>query len=258
MEPMSERLSPAWVFGMFLRNLYPEHADCVDEINNAWRKDKANALKLEFDAVEKVIDILKRAAREGDIQVWDDDVGLIDMMECRRGELDLFGDVDYDAGIFTRSPDAGGILTVVESRSRREYLHIRFGRAGVVKVLQQELAKKRVEPQLQAELAKISGTDTTAETATPDTPPARLPPGPSPTYDYDLLKEEAFRLFRERGLPARNTINKKWRTRADLERALGDFITNQSGGEEPARSTLQRFAQRTIDDWKQQQADNDR
>jgi hypothetical protein len=168
-----QRLLPAFVFRMFLRNLYPEHAARADEINNEWLR-KADPLHLLFEAARKVYDIIARAVREGDIQVLDDDVGLIDVMECRRGELDLFGDVDYDAGIFIRSWNAGGILRIVESRSRREYLHIRFGRAGVVKVFEMELAKKRVQPQLQAEFAEITATETSPAPSSP----APVPPKP--------------------------------------------------------------------------------
>jgi hypothetical protein len=78
-------------------------------------------------------------------------------------------------------------------------------------------------------------------------------PGAPPTYDYDVVKGEAFRLFKKkRGLPER-TGEDGWRTRADLERALAEFSL-RIYEKEPAKRTLQDFAQRAIDEWTAQKA----
>jgi hypothetical protein len=83
--------------------------------------------------------------------------------------------------------------------------------------------------------------------------PAREKGGAPPKYDYDMIRGEAFRLFRAHGLPDREGDD-GWQTRADLERCLAEFCKTIHG-EEPVKSTLQELAKRAIADWKKAEAD---
>jgi hypothetical protein len=83
--------------------------------------------------------------------------------------------------------------------------------------------------------------------------PARDKGGAPPKYDYDMVRGEAFRLFRAHGLPDREGDD-GWQTRADLERCLAEFCM-AIHGEAPVKSTLQEFAKRAIADWKKAEAD---
>jgi hypothetical protein len=90
-----------------------------------------------------------------------------------------------------------------------------------------------------------------------DTANARLVPGDKggapPKYDYDMIRGEAFRLFRAHGVPDREGDD-GWQTRADLERCLAEFCM-AIHGQAPVKSTLQELAKRAIADWKKAEAD---
>jgi hypothetical protein len=66
-------------------------------------------------------------------------------------------------------------------------------------------------------------------------------------YDYGQIRGEAFRQFKQRGLPSRDG-DKGWQTRADLEKQIENFC-DSIYGRRPAKSTLQNLAKRAIRDW---------
>jgi hypothetical protein len=71
--------------------------------------------------------------------------------------------------------------------------------------------------------------------------------GAPPIYHYDQIKGEAFRQFKQRGLPSRDG-DKGWQTRTDLEKVIEDFCDTLYE-RRPAKSTLQGYAKRAIKDW---------
>jgi hypothetical protein len=76
-------------------------------------------------------------------------------------------------------------------------------------------------------------------------------------YDYDQIRAHAFRAFKEKGLPDPGGDDQSWRTRADLEREIADLCRRRFD-DEPAKSTLQGYARRCIDDWARREADKGR
>ena len=88
----------------------------------------------------------------------------------------------------------------------------------------------------------------TRETAVPaDLDNCAEGPGAPPIYDHDQIRGEAFRQFKQRGLPSRDG-DKGWQTRADLEKLIEDFCDSLYG-RRPVKSTLQRLAKRALSDW---------
>ena len=72
-------------------------------------------------------------------------------------------------------------------------------------------------------------------------------PGHAPDYDYEKIRGKAFRLFNSKGVP--DLANDKgWRTRADLKHELEQYCASVFG-RRPARSTMDGFVDRVIQDW---------
>ncbi len=72
--------------------------------------------------------------------------------------------------------------------------------------------------------------------------------GRAPTYDYDKIRGEVFRLLKRKGEP--DLANDEgWRTLADLKRALEPFCEKVFGSI-PARSTLDSYVNRALTQWR--------
>jgi hypothetical protein len=135
-----------------------------------------------------VDELLKRAMREGDLRLKDDVLGLIDLMECQRGEIDIFGEDD----------GSGGIFTVVESRSIRVYEHVRFNRDGVVRLIKRALAEQ--QQRTQSALAENTVTETSpapTSSAPVPTPPRRSRGPARGTVGHSKSDRKFFRVLRK-------------------------------------------------------------
>jgi hypothetical protein len=214
-------------FRRLFRVRFPEHAASTDAITTSGWVFKADRDSALYKAAWAVANELCSHVHDGHIKVLGD--------RNTFGQIDIF---EGSLGLRNYLLDSGDVANLIAS------------------------AAQRVTP---ADLPHSLGVTTPADQPAPAVTdnPAPVPPKPHrrrgapPTYDYPAILAHAFRLIRSKGIPDLDNDD-GWRIMSDLEGELAEYIRNTHDGKEPAKSTLQDYAQPAIDVWNAAQADKDR